>query len=85
MQLDDKPSTAAVLGRGVLAGLAGTVIMTAFQKLIEMPLKDTARRARARPAPRAVAGPRTHPTVRRRGTQPAERGRTTAARPAADR
>ena len=26
------------LGRGVLAGVAGTVVMTAFQKLIEMPL-----------------------------------------------
>lgn len=25
-------------GRGVLAGLAGTVVMTAFQKLVEMPL-----------------------------------------------
>ena len=38
MQLDNTPSTAAVLGRGVLAGLAGTVVMTAFQKLVEMPL-----------------------------------------------
>ncbi|SDY29012.1 hypothetical protein SAMN05661080_02984 [Modestobacter sp. DSM 44400] len=38
MQLDNKPSTASVLGRGVLAGLAGTVVMTAFQKLVEMPL-----------------------------------------------
>lgn len=31
------PLTAA-LGRGVLAGLAGTAVMTAFQKLVEMPL-----------------------------------------------
>jgi len=38
MQVDNKPSTATVLGRGVLAGLAGTAVMTAFQKLIEMPL-----------------------------------------------
>ncbi len=38
MQLNNKPSTATVLGRGVLAGLAGTVVMTAVQKLIEMPL-----------------------------------------------
>ena len=38
MQLDNKPSTGTVLGRGVLAGLAGTVVMTAFQELIEMPL-----------------------------------------------
>jgi len=38
MQLNNKPSTATVLGRGVLAGLAGTVVMTAVQMLIEMPL-----------------------------------------------
>lgn len=38
MQLSNEPSTASVLGRGVLAGLAGTVVMTAFQKLVEMPL-----------------------------------------------
>lgn len=31
------PVTAA-LGRGILAGLAGTAVMTAFQKFIEMPL-----------------------------------------------
>jgi len=35
MQLNNKASTATVLGRGVLAGLAGTVVMTAVQKLIE--------------------------------------------------
>ena len=33
-----QPSTAAVIGRGVIAGLAGTVVMTAFQKLVEMPV-----------------------------------------------
>lgn len=38
MQQNRKPTTTAVLGRGVLAGLAGTVVMTAFQKLVEMPL-----------------------------------------------
>lgn len=38
MQMNDQPSTAAVLGRGVLAGLVGTVAMTAFQKLVEMPI-----------------------------------------------
>ncbi len=32
-----QPSFAATIGRGVLAGLAGTVVMTAFQELIEMP------------------------------------------------
>ena len=31
------PAT-AFLGRGVLAGLAGTIAMTAFQRLVEMPL-----------------------------------------------
>lgn len=31
-------SMAANVGRGILAGVAGTVVMTAFQKLIEMPL-----------------------------------------------
>jgi hypothetical protein len=36
----NNPSTATMLGRGALAGLAGTVVMTAFQKLIEMPLSQ---------------------------------------------
>lgn len=31
-------STSGALGRGVVAGLAGTGVMTAFQKLVEMPL-----------------------------------------------
>jgi len=31
-------SIGATLGRGVAAGLAGTAVMTAFQKLVEMPL-----------------------------------------------
>ena len=30
--------TTVVMPRGIVAGLAGTVVMTAFQKLIEMPL-----------------------------------------------
>ncbi len=34
----DQPPAAETVGRGVLAGLAGTVVMTAFQKLIEMPI-----------------------------------------------
>jgi hypothetical protein len=33
-----KPSTARMIGRGIVAGVAGTVVMTAFQKLIEMPV-----------------------------------------------
>lgn len=28
----------ATIGRGVLAGVAGTVVMTAFQKVVEMPV-----------------------------------------------
>jgi hypothetical protein len=28
----------ASIGRGIVAGLAGTVVMTAFQKLVEMPI-----------------------------------------------
>ncbi len=31
-------SIGVTLGRGMAAGLAGTVVMTAFQKLVEMPL-----------------------------------------------
>ncbi len=33
-----RPPIAVALGRGVLSGLAGTAVMTAFQKIIEMPL-----------------------------------------------
>ena len=42
MPLDSAPSAATVLTRGMLAGLAGTVGMTAFQKLVEMPLTGRA-------------------------------------------
>ncbi len=38
MEMSTEPSTASVIGRGVVAGVAGTVVMTAFQKFIEMPL-----------------------------------------------
>ncbi len=34
----ERPPLAGTLGRGAMAGVAGTVVMTAFQKLIEMPL-----------------------------------------------
>ena len=30
--------TSTMIGRGVVAGVGGTVVMTAFQKLVEMPL-----------------------------------------------
>lgn len=33
-----QPSLATTVGLGILAGLAGTVVMTAFQELIEKPL-----------------------------------------------
>ena len=33
-----EPSTSDLLRRGVLAGLGGTMVMTGFQKLVEMPL-----------------------------------------------
>jgi hypothetical protein len=36
--LETRPSTTTFVSRGVLAGLAGTVVMTAFQRLVEMPL-----------------------------------------------
>ena len=35
---DDNASLARMLGRAVLAGVAGSMVMTAFQKLIEMPI-----------------------------------------------
>lgn len=33
-----QPSTVSFLGRGVVAGIAGTVVMTVFQRFIEMPV-----------------------------------------------
>jgi hypothetical protein len=35
-----RPSLAVDLGRGALAGVAGSVVMTAFQKLVEMPISE---------------------------------------------
>ena len=35
---NQQPSAKSVIGRGVIAGVGGTVVMTAFQKLVEMPL-----------------------------------------------
>ncbi len=34
----EAPTATNVLGRGVVAGVAGTVVMTAFQKFVEMPI-----------------------------------------------
>jgi hypothetical protein len=38
MQMTKQPSTTAMIGRGILAGVGGTVMMSAFQELIEMPI-----------------------------------------------
>jgi len=38
MSSSTQPSLAAAVGRGVFSGLAGTAVMTAFQKGVEMPL-----------------------------------------------
>ncbi len=35
-----RPSLAVNVGRGALAGVAGSVVMTAFQKLVEMPISE---------------------------------------------
>ncbi|MDT0275904.1 hypothetical protein [Blastococcus goldschmidtiae] len=61
MQPNNEPSTATVLARGVLAGLAGTVVMTAFQKLVEMPL--TGREESYAPADFAEKVLPVHPTT----------------------
>ncbi len=51
---------AATIGRGVLSGLGGTVVMTAFQELIEMPL--TGRGDSYAPANTAEKTFKIHPT-----------------------
>lgn len=38
MRIAKRPSDKELILRGVVAGVAGTVVMTAFQKLVEMPL-----------------------------------------------
>ncbi len=34
----EQPALRATIGRGVVAGVAGTAVMTAFQKFVEMPI-----------------------------------------------
>ncbi|HEV2810521.1 MAG TPA: hypothetical protein VGV93_09035 [Acidimicrobiales bacterium] len=34
----EAPSPQATIGRGIIAGVAGTAVMTAFQKFVEMPI-----------------------------------------------
>lgn len=38
MHLTRQPSSRSVIARGVAAGVAGTCVMTAFQKFVEMPI-----------------------------------------------
>ncbi len=38
MTITKHPSAKSVIARGVVSGVAGTAVMTAFQKLVEMPL-----------------------------------------------
>ncbi len=40
MGFSSSPSGKSVMVRGVVSGVAGTVMMTAFQKLVEMPLTN---------------------------------------------
>jgi hypothetical protein len=63
MHLRNRPSTKAMIGSGILAGVAGTVVMTAFQKLIEMP--TTQREESYAPADFAERVLPVHPTSAR--------------------
>ena len=38
MQVTKNASTTSMIGRGILAAVAGTMVMTVFQKLVEMPV-----------------------------------------------
>jgi len=58
----EAPPLAATVGRGVAAGLAGTAVMTGFQKLVEMPL--TGRKDSYAPA---MFAERVFPIGRKRG------------------
>ena len=62
-----RPSTPAVMRRAVLAGVAGTAVMTAFQRFIEMPF--TSRSASYAPADFAERLLPVHPTTRTGRTQ----------------
>ena len=54
-----RDATGTILGRGVIAGVAGTVVMTVFQELVEMPL--TGRQDSYAPANFAQKVLRVHP------------------------
>jgi hypothetical protein len=57
-----RPSMATTVGLGILAGLAGTVVMTAFQELIEKPV--TGRSDSYAPANFAEKVSGVHPTTK---------------------
>jgi hypothetical protein len=57
-----RPSMATTVGLGILAGLAGTVVMTAFQELIEKPV--TGRGDSFAPADFAEKVSGVHPTTK---------------------
>jgi hypothetical protein len=60
-------STPAFLGRGILAGLGGTVVMTVFQLLVEMPLSGRPESdAPAQFAEKVLSRGRSHGKARRR-------------------
>ena len=70
-----QPTLGAALGRGVVSGLAGTVVMTAWQKAVEMPLtgrKDSY--APARFAEKVLPLRRRHGRERKRVNQLAHFG-----------
>jgi hypothetical protein len=62
MKIATRPPLGSTIRRGVVAGVAGTVVMTAFQKLIEMPI--TQRGESFAPANLAEKLTPIHPTTR---------------------
>jgi len=67
MQSTSQSGLTTYIGRGILAGVAGTVVMTAFQKLIEMPI--TGRGASYAPADFAERALPVHPSTPQGRTQ----------------
>ncbi len=61
MQVKKEASVAGMIGRGILAGVAGTVVMTAFQAFVEKPI--TGRRDSYAPANFAERVLPIHPTT----------------------
>ena len=61
MQVNKNASITAMIGCGIVAGVAGTVVMTAFQKFVEMPV--TGREESYAPADFAERILPVHPTT----------------------